>query len=97
MSGLIKYDHGAIDTASAEIATSSRAMNGQLDDLKAALRDIESRWEGSGSAAYLAQKAKWDQAAADLNMVLAQISQAVSRGNEDMQVKDGQVSKSFGG
>ncbi len=97
MDGLIKYDHGAIDTASVEIATASKTMNGHLEDLKAALRDIESRWEGAGSAAYLAQKAKWDQSAEDLNMVLAQISQAVSRGNEDMSAKDGQVSNSFGG
>ena len=97
MDGLIKYNHAGIDTASMEIATSSKTMNGQLDDLKAALRDIESRWEGAGSAAYLAQKAKWDQSAEDLNMVLAQISQAVSRGNEDMSAKDGQVSNSFGG
>jgi len=58
MDGLIKYNHAGIDTASMEIATSSKTMNGQLDDLKAALRDIESRWEGAGFAAYLAQKVK---------------------------------------
>lgn len=96
MDGLIKYDHGAIDT-SVEIATASKTMNGHLEDLKAALRDIESRWEGAGSAAYLAQKAKWDQSAQDLNMVLAQISQAVSQGNQEMSSTDAKVGNSFGG
>ena len=97
MDGLIKYNHAGIDTASMEIAASSKAMNGQLDALKGALRDIESRWEGAGSAAYLAQKAKWDQSAEDLNLVLAQISQAVSQGNQDMSSTDARVSSSFGG
>ena len=97
MDGLIKYNHAGIDTASMEIATSSKTMNGQLDDLKAALRDIESRWEGAGFAAYLAQKVKWDASAQDLNMVLAQISQAVSQGNQDMSSTDAKVGNSFGG
>ncbi len=34
MDGLIKYNHAGIDTASMEIATSSKTMNGQLDDLR---------------------------------------------------------------
>lgn len=93
----ILYNAAGIDTASAEIATSSKAMNGQLDDLKAALRDIESRWEGAGSASYLAHKAKWDQSAQDLNMVLAQVAQAVQQGNEAMTHTDNSVSQSFSG
>ena len=73
----IKYQFGAIQAAAADINSTSARINGQLDDLKAQLQPMVSTWEGESSIAYQEAQARWDQAAAELNQVLATISRTV--------------------
>lgn len=80
----IKYQFGAIQAAAADINSTSARINGQLDDLKAQLQPMVSTWEGGSSIAYQEAQARWDQAAAELNQVLATISRTVTSGNDAM-------------
>ena len=48
------------------------SMNSQLQDLKSYLAPMVATWEGQAAQNYNAKQAQWDQAANDLNEVLAE-------------------------
>jgi WXG100 family type VII secretion target len=76
MSLPIQVDYAAMEEAASVIKTSSKHIEDKLSELDSQLKKIE--WEGSDREAYLAHKAKWDQAIADMNQLLLQISGAVA-------------------
>lgn len=80
----IKYDFAQIVNASEDMRSSSAHINGQLAELKQIIAPMVQTWEGSAAAAYQAHQAKWDQAAEDLNAILAQIAATVEEGNTSM-------------
>ena len=75
MSMPIKVSYAAMEEAGSQIKASSKTIEDLSSSLKSQLQKIE--WEGGDREAYLAQQAKWDQALADMNSILHQISQAV--------------------
>jgi len=72
----ITVDYAAMEEAAAVIKSSSKTIEDKLSELDSQLKKIE--WEGGDREAYLAHKAKWDQAIADMNQILLQISGAVA-------------------
>jgi 6 kDa early secretory antigenic target len=72
----IKVDYAAMEDAAQVIQSSSRTIEDKLSELDSQLKKIQ--WEGGDREAYLAHKAKWNQAIADMNQILLQISGAVS-------------------
>lgn len=80
----IKYQFGQIEAAASDIRSTSTRINAELSDLKSTLRPMVETWEGDSATAYNAAQAQWDQAAAELNIVLEQIAQALSQGNDNM-------------
>lgn len=80
----IKYQFGAIESAAADINSTSGRINQLLGDLKSQIQPMTASWEGESAVAYAAAQAKWDNAAAELNTILATISRTVSNGNERM-------------
>lgn len=93
---MIKYQFGAIEGAAADINATSARINGLLDDLKASLQPMVSTWEGESALAYEQSQRKWDQAAAELNTVLATISRTVGDGNDRMSQINRQAAASWG-
>ena len=81
--GGIKVTFGSLDAAAGSITSSANNVQGQLDDLKQRLAPLVSTWTGQASENYNAHQAKWDQAAADLQQVLAAIGTAVQRASDD--------------
>ncbi|AKE38390.1 ESAT-6-like protein [Corynebacterium camporealensis] len=92
----IKYEFGAISAAAADINSTSGRINGLLGDLKATINPMVSTWEGESAAAYAQAQAKWDNAAAELNTVLATISNTVSQGNDAMSDVNRRAAASWG-
>lgn len=67
-----------------------------LGDLKSTLQPMVATWEGESAAAYNEAQAKWDNAAAELNTVLATISKTVSQGNDAMSDVNRRAAASWG-
>ncbi|PRQ11581.1 WXG100 family type VII secretion target [Corynebacterium sp. 13CS0277] len=84
MNSAIKYQFGAITAASGDIQQTSGRINGLLDELKAQIKPMVATWEGDSASAYQAAQLKWDNAAAELNNILATIANTVQEGNDRM-------------
>lgn len=72
----IQVDYAAMEEAASVIGGSSRTIEEKLSELDGQLKKIQ--WEGGDREAYLAHKAKWDAAIADMNQILNQIGSAVT-------------------
>jgi early secretory antigenic target protein ESAT-6 len=81
--GQIKVTFGGLEAAAGNISTQANKVQGSLDDLKQYLQPLVAGWTGNAAEMYNAHQAKWDQAAADLQQVLAAIGSAVMRAAED--------------
>jgi WXG100 family type VII secretion target len=80
MSLPIQVDYAAMEDAAGVIGGSSRTIEQKLEELEGQLKKIQ--WEGADREAYLAHKAKWNAAVADMNQLLAQIGSAVTTARE---------------
>ena len=78
----------AIQQAQADCASTAANLNGQLSDLKAYLAPMVSTWTGAAAENYNAKQRQWDQAAADLNEILGQISRALGAAGDDFQAAE---------
>lgn len=92
----IKYQFGAIQAAAGDINATSGRINGLLDDLKSQLQPMVATWEGDSATAYAAAQAKWDNAAAELNVILSTISRTVQQGNDRMSDVNRMAAASWG-
>ncbi|MGP6173924.1 WXG100 family type VII secretion target [Corynebacterium sp. A21] len=92
----IKYQFGAIETAAADINSTAGRINQLLADLKSQIQPMTSTWEGESAAAYAAAQAKWDNASAELNIILETISRTVAQGNERMSDVNRMAAASWG-
>ncbi|GAA1473718.1 WXG100 family type VII secretion target [Corynebacterium felinum] len=81
---MIKYGFGDIEAAAGDIQSTSGRINSLLEGLKQQISPMVSTWEGQSATAYQEAQAKWDKAAAELNTILATISQTVRSGNDRM-------------
>jgi len=70
---LILVQYGTLEEATANVQAAVAFMNQQLGDLKQYLAQLKELWEGDAGTAYKALQAKWDQAAQDLNQILARV------------------------
>ena len=76
----ITVDYAAMEEAASAIQNASRTIDEKLSELDGQLKKIQ--WEGGDREAYLAHKKKWDDAIADMNQLLAQLSGAVTTARE---------------
>lgn len=92
----IKYEFGAIEGAASDINSTAGRINGLLGDLKSIIQPMAATWEGDSSAAYQEAQAKRDNAADELNTVLATISQTVGSANDRMSEVNQRAAASWG-
>lgn len=71
-----------IQQASSTINSSATQIDSQLNDLKSEVQKTLQGYQGDARAAYEEAQRKWDQAAADLQAVLAAIGTAVGQAGE---------------
>jgi early secretory antigenic target protein ESAT-6 len=81
--GPIKVSFAGLSQGSADIARSANLIETHLGDLKRDLAKLVGTWTGDAATQYQAHQAKWDQAAADLQRVLASIGTAVGQAGQD--------------
>ena len=72
----------SIMEASQNTKSTAAYMNQELDQLKRDLSQLKSIWDGQAAVDYKALQAKWDNATADLNQILSDISQALDQAHQ---------------
>lgn len=95
-SGQITYNHGPIEALVGQVGSASTSLRTTLDDLKAYLQPLVSEWTGDAAVAYQAHQSDWDQAAAALQSMLAEISRAAGQGNQGMADADKRAAAGWG-
>lgn len=85
MSTPIMYGFGNLAAAAEDLQASAAAVSSELEELKNLLRPMADTWTGEASESYFIHQRKWDEAAAELNMILVSIAQTVDEGNARMK------------
>lgn len=93
---MIKYGFGEIETAAGDIQATSGRINALLDELKSTIAPMVNSWEGESASAYQEAQQVWDRSAAELNTILATISQTVRDGNDRMSEVNRMAAASWG-
>jgi 6 kDa early secretory antigenic target len=78
----IRVNFAAVATANTDVLGAASRINSQLEDLKRYLAPLTNGWTGQAAQEYHAKQRQWDTAAADLNVVLGQIGQALGQAHE---------------
>ncbi|WP_394615359.1 WXG100 family type VII secretion target [Lentzea sp. JNUCC 0626] len=86
----LKVTFAEIAQASSTINSSATQIDGQLSDLKADVTKTLSGYQGQAREQYEAAQRKWDDAAADLQKVLAAIGTAVGQAGEAYEMAEKQ-------
>ncbi|HEX4700553.1 MAG TPA: WXG100 family type VII secretion target [Pseudonocardiaceae bacterium] len=77
MSDNIQVDFGAISNLAGGIDSQVKQIEGQLEQLKAAIQKLGTEWEGGANAAFAGVQQNWNNSADDLHQVLNRIALAV--------------------
>jgi early secretory antigenic target protein ESAT-6 len=77
MSDQITVDFEGLDNLATDIGNQASTLESTLEALKGRLAGPIAQWDGGASAAYQDVQRRWDEAAADLQQVLASIGSAV--------------------
>jgi WXG100 family type VII secretion target len=83
MSEYTAVQFGAMANGEAEFASVYQSLQSTLRTLESQLQSTLQQWTGAAQEAYYADKQKWDSAAADMAMVVSQLSQVVGVANEN--------------
>lgn len=91
----IVVDYSALTAAESELARAQRQIAAALEGLNTELAPLLATWEGIGRDAYLVQQRTWNTAAADLNVTLAAVHQAVGAANAGYQQTDQRIAQAW--
>jgi early secretory antigenic target protein ESAT-6 len=84
----IKVDFGSLSSAAGDISSQASKIQSELDNLKSRLAPTIAQWGGGASENYQAAQRAWDESAAGLQQVLAQIGSAVASATEAYQAAE---------
>lgn len=84
----IKVDFGHLSSAAGEISSQAAKIQSELDNLKDRLAPVIAQWDGGASESYQAAQRAWDESAAGLQQVLAQVGTAVQSATDAYQAAE---------
>jgi WXG100 family type VII secretion target len=94
--GHILVTFAALNEGAADADTIAGRIEQQLSDLRGYVRPLVSSWSGQASSNYQTLQTQWDTSAADLNVVLKQIAQALRTAAQNYQATENANSSIFG-
>lgn len=92
-----KWNFSGIEAASSAIQGSVGTTQGLLDEGNTSLKNLAAVWGGSGSEAYQALQAGWDATSAELLTALRELANRISEAGLNMQEREKDVARRFGG
>jgi ESAT-6 family protein len=84
----MQYSFGEIAELGGQISSQANTIEGHLNDMQSEINRLVGEWGGSANEAFMALKSQWEQAAADLRQVMAQIGTAVHQTSEDARATE---------
>ncbi|OBH44675.1 type VII secretion protein EsxT [Mycobacterium mantenii] len=89
MDPMLSYDFGEIEhSVRQEIHATSARFNAALDELRSQIAPLRQLWTSEAAAAYQAEQLRWQQSAAALNEILAELGNAVRDGAQEVADAD---------
>ena len=92
----IKVGFSSVESIESQLGSTLKKLQTCLSNLDNSLKPIHDSWSGAAKAAYANDKVKWDKAADDMNIVLGQITKAVTDAKESYVKVSAQTSRMFG-
>lgn len=89
------WNFAGIEGGAGEIHGAVSTTQGLLDEGKASLGALAAVWGGSGSEAYQAVQARWDNTSAELNAALQNLAQTISEAGSTMAQTEAGVTGMF--
>ncbi|MFI9007254.1 WXG100 family type VII secretion target [Actinosynnema sp. NPDC053489] len=84
----IKVDFGQLSSAAGDITSQAGKIESELENLKQRLAPVIAQWDGGASSSYQEAQRAWDESAAGLQQVLAQIGSAVASATDAYQAAE---------
>jgi len=91
----MSYNFTGIESGAGAIQGSVETMNGLLDEGKQSLNKLAEAWGGSGSEAYQAVQANWDNTSTELNEALKALALRIGEAGQSMQQTESGVTGMF--
>lgn len=89
------WNFAGIEGSAGEINGAVSTTQGLLDEGQASLGALAAVWGGSGSEAYQAVQARWDNTSAELNAALQNLAQTISEAGSTMAQTEAGVTGMF--
>jgi WXG100 family type VII secretion target len=84
----IRVDHGALGHGAQDLLGAARGIQARLDQLEGDLRPLATDWTGAAREAYARAKTRWDQAIADMVLLLQDAGTGVESSNAEYLAAD---------
>lgn len=94
--GQIQVSFAAVEEAGSNIASTSKKMDDELDNLRRQLAPLGEAYTGGAKDAWRAVQDSWEKAQEEMNQVLASIGSAVAQAAESYRSTEGGVTKLWG-
>jgi WXG100 family type VII secretion target len=94
--GQIQVSFAAVEEAGSNIASTSKKMDDELDQLRRQLAPLGEAYNGAAKDAWRAVQDSWEKAQEEMNQVLASIGSAVAQAAQSYRDTEGGVTKLWG-
>lgn len=84
----IKVNHGALSQGAQDLLGAAKGIQARLDQLEGDLKPLATNWTGSARQSYDTAKARWDQAIAEMILLLQDTSTGVDSSNAEYMAAD---------
>jgi len=95
--GYTRANFGSLTSGEANFSLAARALRDELTDLEGKLKTSLGQWEGDAQSFYWQAKAKWDQAAQDMQNIVQQLGVAIGDAHANYQSAEKANSGIWGG
>jgi len=97
MNPILAYNFDEIDAVVRhDIHATSARLRAALEDLSRQIAPLQEAWTREAAAAYQVEQARWQQAAAQLNEILASLGNAVAHGAAEVADADRRAASAWG-
>jgi WXG100 family type VII secretion target len=91
----LRVHHAGLDAAADDLRRTVNDIDGRLSRLEQELAPLRSDWTGNAQQAYVAAKARWDRAIAEMRDLLDETGRSVRQSNLEYQAADRRGAASF--
>jgi 6 kDa early secretory antigenic target len=91
----LRVHHAGLDAAADDLRRTVNDIDGRLNRLEQELAPLRSDWTGNAQQAYVAAKARWDRAIAEMRDLLDETGRSVRQSNLEYQAADRRGAAAF--